>query len=69
MVKYVDSFGIEHAAKVEPESVFEAAIRALYRLDSSFRTEEDGKGFSLGIDFPSYIRLITLFCCRKGSVG
>ena len=41
VVKYVDSFGIEHAAKVEAESAFEAAVRGLYRLDSSFWTEED----------------------------
>jgi len=41
VVKYVDSFGVEHAAKVEAESLFEAAIRGLYRPDSSFWTEED----------------------------
>ena len=41
VVKYVDRFGVEHAAKVEVESLFEAAIRGLYRLDSSFWTEED----------------------------
>jgi len=41
VVKYVDSFGVEHAAKVEAESLFEAAIRGLYRLASSFWTEED----------------------------
>jgi len=41
VVKYVDGFGIEHAAKVETESLFEAAIRGLQRLDSSFWTEED----------------------------
>ena len=41
VVKFVDSFGIEHAAKVEAESLFEAAIRGLQRLDSSFWTEED----------------------------
>ena len=35
VVKYVDNFGVEHAAKVE------AAIRGLYRLDSSFWTEDD----------------------------
>jgi len=40
-VKYVDSFHIEHAAKVEAECLFEAAVRGLYRLDSSFWTEED----------------------------
>lgn len=31
-VKFVDNFGIEHAAKVEAESLFEAAIRGPYRL-------------------------------------
>lgn len=41
VVKYVDSFGVEHAAKVEAESLFEAAVRGLQRLDSSFWTEED----------------------------
>ena len=41
VVKYVDSFGIEHAAKVEADSLFEAAVRGLHRLDSSFWTEED----------------------------
>lgn len=41
VVKFVDSFGIEHAAKVEAESLFEAAVRGLHRLDSSFWTEED----------------------------
>jgi hypothetical protein len=41
VVKYVDSFGVEHAAKVEAESLFEAAIRGLYRLDSSFWAEDD----------------------------
>jgi len=41
VVKYVDNFGVEHAAKVEAESLFEAAIRGLYRLDSSFWTEQD----------------------------
>jgi len=41
VVKYVDSFGVEHAAKVEAESLFEAAVRGLHRLDSSFWTEED----------------------------
>jgi hypothetical protein len=41
VVKYVDSFGVEHAAKVEAESPFDAAIRGLYKLDSSFWTEED----------------------------
>jgi hypothetical protein len=39
-VKYVDGFGIEHAAKVEAESLFEAAIRGLHRLDSSFCNPE-----------------------------
>ena len=33
IVKFSDSFGIEHAAKVEAESLFEAAIRGLQRLD------------------------------------
>jgi hypothetical protein len=41
VVKFVDSFGVEHTAKVEAESLFEAALRGLYRLDSSFWTEED----------------------------
>jgi hypothetical protein len=41
VVKYVDNFGVEHAAKVEAESLFEAAIRGLHRLDSSFWTEDD----------------------------
>ena len=41
VVKYVDSFGVEHAAKVEAESRFEAAVLGLHRLDSSFLTEED----------------------------
>ena len=41
VVKYVDSFGVEHAAKVEAESLFEGAVRGLHRLDSSFWTEED----------------------------
>jgi len=40
VVKYVDKFGAEHA-KVEAESLFEAAIRGLHRLDSSFWTVED----------------------------
>jgi hypothetical protein len=39
IVKYVDNFGVEHA-KVEAESLFEDAIRGLYRLDSSFRAED-----------------------------
>jgi len=29
VVKYLDSFGIEHAAKAEAESLFEAAIKLL----------------------------------------
>jgi len=41
VVKFVDNFGVEHAAKVEAESLFEAAVRGLHRLDSSFWTEED----------------------------
>src|SRR5690242_7850936 len=41
VVKYVDNFGVEHVAKVEADSLFEAAILGLYRLDSSFWTEED----------------------------
>ena len=43
VVKFSDSFGIEHSVKVEAESLFEAAIRGLQRLDmdSSFWTEED----------------------------
>lgn len=40
-VKFVDHFGVEHAAKVEAESLFEAAVRGLHRLDSSFWTEDD----------------------------
>jgi hypothetical protein len=32
---------VEHAAKVEAESLFEAAVRGLHRLDSSFWAEED----------------------------
>jgi len=36
VVKYMDTFGIEHAVKVEAETLFEAAIRGLERLDSSF---------------------------------
>lgn len=35
-VKYVDKFGIEHMVRVEAESLFEAAICGLQRLDSSF---------------------------------
>ena len=35
-VKYVDAFGIEHTVRVEAESLFEAAICGLQRLDSSF---------------------------------
>ena len=41
VVKFVDNFGVEHAAKVAAESLFEAAVRGLHRLDSSFWTEED----------------------------
>ena len=41
VVKFTDSFGVEHSAKVEAESLFEAAIRGLYKLDSSFWTEEN----------------------------
>jgi hypothetical protein len=41
VVKYVDNFGVEHAAKVEAESLFEAAVRGLHRLDSSFWAEDD----------------------------
>ena len=43
VVKFADSFVIEHAAKVEAESLFEAAVRGLHRLDMdlSFWTEED----------------------------
>jgi len=41
VVKYVDSFGVEHAANVEAESLFEAAVRGLHRLDSSYWTEDD----------------------------
>jgi hypothetical protein len=35
------SRAVEHAAKVEAESLFEAAVHGLHRLDSSFWTEED----------------------------
>lgn len=35
-VKYVDKFGVEHTVRVEAESLFEAAICGLQRLDSSF---------------------------------
>jgi len=28
--KYVDNFGVEHAAKVEAESLFEASVRRLH---------------------------------------
>jgi hypothetical protein len=41
VVKYVDNFGVEHSARVEAESLFEAAVRGLRRLDSSFWGEED----------------------------
>jgi len=41
VVKYVDNFGAEHAVKVEAESLFEAAIRGLHRLDSTFWAEDD----------------------------
>lgn len=41
VVKFVDSLGVEHSAKVEAESLFEAAVRGLWRLDSSFWSEED----------------------------
>src|SRR5215467_5785378 len=41
VVKYVDNFGVEHAAKVEVESLFEAAVRGLHRLDSTFWAEDD----------------------------
>ena len=41
VVKFVDSFGVEHAAKVEAESLLEAAVRGLHQSDSSFWTEED----------------------------
>jgi hypothetical protein len=41
VVKYVDSLGVDHAAKVEAESLFEAAVRGLHRLDSSFWAEEE----------------------------
>lgn len=36
VVKYMDTFGIEHAVKVEAGTLFEAAILGLQRLDSSF---------------------------------
>lgn len=41
VVKYTDNFGVEHSAEVEADSLFEAAIRGLYKLDSSFATEQD----------------------------
>jgi hypothetical protein len=31
VVKFVNNFGVEHAAKVEAESPFEAAVRGLHR--------------------------------------
>jgi hypothetical protein len=40
-VKFVDNFEVEHAAKVEAESFFEAAVRGLHRLASSFWAEEN----------------------------
>ena len=30
VVKYVGNFGVEHAAKIEAESLFEAAVRGLH---------------------------------------
>lgn len=39
VVKYMDTFGIEHAVKVEAGTLFEAAILGLQRLDSSFGAE------------------------------
>lgn len=39
VVKYRDTFGIEHAVKVEAGTLFEAAILGLQRLDSSFGAE------------------------------
>ncbi|HKW63978.1 MAG TPA: hypothetical protein VJN89_15610 [Candidatus Acidoferrum sp.] len=39
VVKFVDTFGIEHAIKVEAGTLFEAAILGLQRLDSSFGAE------------------------------
>lgn len=41
VVKFVDTFGIEHVVKVEAESLFEAAVRGLHLPDSSFWTEDD----------------------------
>jgi len=41
VLKYVDGFGVEHAAKVEAEYLVEAAVRGLHRLDSSFWAEDD----------------------------
>lgn len=45
VMKYVDSFGVEHAGKVEAESLFEAVVRGLYRLDSPHL---DSNGCTLG---------------------
>ena len=33
VVKYLDNFGVEHTAKVEAESLFEAAVRGLLLVD------------------------------------
>ena len=51
IVKYVDNFGVEHAAKVEAESLFEAAVRGLHRLDSSFWAEESAVRFVWCVSF------------------
>ena len=39
--KFVDNIGVKRAAKVETESLIEAAVRGQRRLDSSFWTEDD----------------------------
>ena len=43
VVRYMDSFAVEHAAKVEAESLFEAAVREFgpnvgERMATHFRT-------------------------------
>jgi len=39
IVKYADTFGIEHSVRVEAESLFDAAIRGLQRLHSSLEAD------------------------------
>src|SRR5215831_17456232 len=41
VVKFPDSFGTKTLSKSKRNHWFEAAIRGLYRLDSSFWTEQD----------------------------